>query len=149
VAGGRQSDPTDSVSVQSRFNQEGGGGVSRDEEWLDEDAGPVVRPYAVTGGRTRPTNRTLELVALVSTTPRGRAAAIGLEPEQMAIATICQRIQSIFEIAAQLEMPLGVVRVLVGDMLDVGLVSVHRPTRPTERPDLALMEKVLDGLQTL
>jgi hypothetical protein len=85
----------------------------------------------------------------VSTTPRGRAAAIGLEPEQRAIAAICLRIQSIFEIAAQLEMPLGVVRVLVGDMLDVGLVSVHRPTRPTERPDLALMEKVLDGLQTL
>ena len=53
------------------------------------------------------------------------------------------------EIAAQLEMPLGVARVLVGDMLDAGLVSVHRPQRPTERPDRALMEKVLDGLQTL
>ncbi len=129
--------------------QEEGGGVPPDEEWFDEDAGPVVRPYAVTGGRTRPTNRTLELVALVSTTLRGRAAASGLEPEQRAIAIICQRLQSIFEIAAQLEMPLGVVRVLVGDMLDSGLVSVHRPARPTERPDMALMEKVLDGLQTL
>jgi hypothetical protein len=129
--------------------REEGGGVPPDEEWFDEDAGPVVRPYAVTGGRTRPTNRTLELVALVSTTPRGRVAATGLEPEQRAIAIICQQLQSIFEIAAQLEMPLGVVRVLVSDMLDVGLVSVHRPARPTGRPDSALMEKVLDGLQTL
>jgi hypothetical protein len=122
--------------------------VSRDEEWFDEEAGPVVRPYAVTGGRTRPNNRLLELVALVSTTPRGRVSLGELEPEQGAIATLCQRIQSIVEIAAQLEMPIGVARVLVGDMLDAGLVSVHRPQRPTERPDRALMEKVLDGLQT-
>jgi hypothetical protein len=123
--------------------------VSRDEEWFDEEAGPVVRPYAVTGGRTRPTNRVLELVALVSTTARGHSALGELEPEQNAIAILCQRIQSIVEIAAQLEMPIGVARVLVGDMLDAGLVSVHRPQRPTERPDRALMEKVLDGLQTL
>ena len=123
--------------------------MSRDEEWFDEEAGPVVRPYAVTGGRTRPTNRVLELVALVSTTHRGHAALGELEPEQSAIAILCQRIQSIVEIAAQLEMPIGVARVLVGDMLDAGLVSVHRPQRPTERPDRALMEKVLDGLQTL
>ncbi|MBX6389076.1 MAG: DUF742 domain-containing protein [Frankia sp.] len=123
--------------------------MSRDEEWFDDEAGPVVRPYAVTGGRTRPNKGTLELVALVTTTPHGRVAAGSLDPEQRAIALLCQRLQSIVEIAARLNMPVGVVRVLVGDMLDAGLVTVHRPARPTNRPDQALIERVLDGLQAL
>jgi hypothetical protein len=123
--------------------------VSRDDEWFDEDAGPVVRPYALTGGRTRPTNRALELVALVATTPHGRGAAANLEHEERAIAMLCLRLQSIVEISARLNMPVGVVRVLVGDMLDGGLVTVHRPTRSTTRPSSALMERVLDGLQAI
>ncbi|KLL10710.1 MULTISPECIES: DUF742 domain-containing protein [Protofrankia] len=121
-----------------------------DEEWYDDDAGPVVRPYAVTGGRTRPAaNRALELVALVSTTEHGRAMVRTLDPEQRNIVLLCQSIQSIAEISAQLNLPVGVARVLVGDMIDAGLVRVTRPARPSERPDVALMEKVLDGLQTL
>jgi Protein of unknown function (DUF742) len=123
--------------------------VSRNDEWFDEEAGPVVRPYAVTGGRTRPTKGSLELVALVTTTSHGRAAAGSLDPEQRAIAALCLRLQSIVEISARLNIPVGVVRVLVGDMLDAGLVTVHRPARPTNRPDQALIEKVLDGLQAL
>jgi Protein of unknown function (DUF742) len=123
--------------------------VSRDDEWFDEDAGPVVRPYALTGGRTRPTNRALELVALVSTTPHGRGATATLDHEERAIAMLCFRLQSIVEISARLNMPVGVVRVLVGDMLDAGLVTVHRPSRSTARPSSALMERVLDGLQAI
>ena len=120
------------------------------EEWYDEDAGPVVRPYAVTGGRTRPAaNRALELEALVFTTAHGRAMVRNLDPEQQDIVLLCQNIQSIAEISARLNLPVGVARVLVGDMIDAGLVHVTRPARPTERPDVALMEKVLDGLQTL
>lgn len=123
--------------------------MSPDEEWFDDEAGPVVRPYAVTGGRTRPSNRSLDLVALVATTPRGRLVATSLEPEQREIALLCQRLQSIVEISARLNLPVGVARVLVGDMLDAGLVDVHRPERPAERPSVALIEKVLSGLQAL
>lgn len=101
------------------------------------------------GGRTRPNKGSLELVALVTTTSHGRAAASSLDPEQRAIAALCLRLQSIVEISARLNIPVGVVRVLVGDMLDAGLVTVHRPARPTNRPDQALIEKVLDGLQAL
>jgi|SRR6185369_1057717 hypothetical protein len=122
--------------------------MSHDEEWFDEEAGPVVRPYAVTGGRTR-TNRALELVALVTTTPNGRLMAATLEAEQRAIALLCHRVQSIVEISARLDLPVGVVRVLVGDMLDLGLVNVTRPARSSDRPSAALIEKVLDGLQAL
>ncbi|WP_462186584.1 MULTISPECIES: DUF742 domain-containing protein [unclassified Frankia] len=123
--------------------------MPRDDEWFDEEAGPVVRPYAVTGGRTRPTNQTLELVALVTTTPNGRLMMRTLEHEQRAIALLCQRVQSIVEISARLNLPVGVARVLVGDMLDAGLVTVTRPARPSDRPSIALIEKVLDGLQAL
>ncbi|WP_163551570.1 DUF742 domain-containing protein [Candidatus Frankia alpina] len=123
--------------------------MSHDEEWFDEDAGPVVRPYAVTGGRTRPTNRALELVALVTTMPNRRLMGVALEPEQRSIALLCQRVQSIVEISARLDLPLGVVRVLVSDMLDAGLVTVNRPAHASDRPSAALIEKVLDGLQAL
>jgi hypothetical protein len=125
--------------------------VSRDDDELpDEEAGPVVRPYAVTGGRTRPTS-TLEMVALVATTSRGLAAARSpsMPPEQRDIAFLCRHLQSVAEISAHLDLPLGVAQVLVADMAAAGLVAVHRPERPDWRPDSELLRKVLDGLQRL
>ncbi|MGF7234662.1 MAG: DUF742 domain-containing protein [Frankia sp.] len=119
------------------------------EEWFDEDAGPVVRPYAVTRGRTRAASGDLDLVAQVSTTPSGRSVAQGLEPEKRAIARLCIRVQSVAEVSAQLNLPLGVVRVLVGDMAELGVVTIHRHTLAADRPDAAMLEKVLHGLRTL
>jgi hypothetical protein len=52
-------------------------------------------------------------------------------------------------VSAHLHLPLGVVRVLVGDMADEQLVVVHRPAHAGDRPDLALLEGVLDGLRTI
>jgi hypothetical protein len=123
-----------------------------DDELPDDEAGPVVRPYAVTGGRTRPT-APLEMVALVATTSRGVTTARnpppGMPPEQREIAFLCRHLQSVAEISAHLDLPLGVAQVLVADMADAGLVAVHRPERPDWRPDSALLRKVLDGLQRL
>jgi hypothetical protein len=48
-----------------------------------------------------------------------------------------------------LDLPLGVIRVLVGDMADEGLVVVHRPAQTGDRPDLALLERVLYGLRSI
>jgi hypothetical protein len=106
----------------------------------------LVRPYAVTGGRTRPAHQDLELETLVSTTALGQVLPIqGVERRQ--IAMLCRgSLLSIAELSARLDLPLGVVRVLVGDLADQRLVAVHRPS---ERPDLALLERVLDGLRTL
>jgi uncharacterized protein DUF742 len=53
------------------------------------------------------------------------------------------------EIAGRLDLPLGVTRVLVADMADEGLVMVHRPTQAGDRPDLALLERVLYGLRAI
>jgi Protein of unknown function (DUF742) len=107
-----------------------------------------VRPYAMTGGRTRPTHDVLEIETLVSTT-----STVDLTPkltvEQRAIAVLCHDILSIAEVSARLHLPLGVVRILVGDMADEHLVIVHRPAHPGDRPDLALLERVLYGLHSI
>ena len=106
-----------------------------------------VRPYAMTGGRTRPTHTDLEVEALVSTTPDGDQAP-KLTVEQRAIAALCHDLLSVAEVSARLHLPLGVIRVLVGDMADERLVVVYRPAHAGDRPDLALLERVLHGLRT-
>ena len=107
-----------------------------------------VRPYAMTGGRTRPTHDDLEIETLVSTTSTGEQTP-KQTVEQRAIAALCHDILSIAEVSAHLHLPLGVIRVLVGDMADEHLVMVHRPAHVGDRPDLALLERVLDGLRTI
>jgi hypothetical protein len=117
------------------------------EDWYDDD--PVVRPYAMTGGRTRPVHADLEMESLVSTTSVGEASVEALNFEQQSIALLCRDVLSVAEVSARLDLPLGVVRVLVGDMAEEGLVMVHRPADPDDRPDLALLERVLYGLRAI
>ena len=69
--------------------------------------------------------------------------------EQRVIAALCQNLLSTAEVSAQLHLPLGVVRILVGDMADEQLVMVHRPSQAGDRPDLALLERVLYGLHAI
>jgi hypothetical protein len=107
-----------------------------------------VRPYAMTGGRTRPTHDDLEIEALVSTTSVGEQTP-KLTVEQRAIAALCHDILSIAEVSARLHLPLGVIRVLVGDMADEHLVMVYRPAKAGDRADLALLERVLYGLHAI
>jgi hypothetical protein len=83
----------------------------------------LVRPYARTGGRTKP-GRDLDLEALVLPTANGREAWESplLSPEHNSVLEICQSSVSVAEIAAQLNVPLGVARVIIADMVDLGLV---------------------------
>jgi hypothetical protein len=118
----------------------------RRENRPQREPGRLVRPYYMTGGRTQPAHTDLEIEALVSTTALGERAP-QLTVEQRAIAALCRDILSIAEISARLDLPLGVTRVLVGDMADGGLVVLHRPATVGDRPDLALLQRVLYGLQ--
>jgi len=113
-------------------------------EPLPSESDVLIRPYARTGGRTRPTHD-LALEALISTTPRtgGRY----LSREHRAIANLCTRPRSVAEVAALLAIPLGVARVLLGDLATDGTVIVHRTHQ--RAPDLALMHRVLAGLRRL
>ena len=111
--------------------------------------GPVVRPYAITGGRARPRHHDLEVEALVSTTFTGEIVPY-LSYERRTIIRMCNEVQSVAEIAARMEIPLGVARVLLADMADEGLVTVHRPSELIgEHPDLSLLERVLYGLRNI
>jgi hypothetical protein len=120
---------------------------SEDQRDNRQEPGRLVRPYYMTGGRARPTQDDLEIEALVSTTAMGERSP-KLTVEQRAIIALCRDLLSVAEVSARLDLPLGVTRVLVGDMATEGLVIVHRPTSVGDRPDLALLQRVLYGLQT-
>ncbi|WP_199043574.1 DUF742 domain-containing protein [Glycomyces salinus] len=121
----------------------------------DEPTGSLVRPYAVTRGRTRP-QLEIALEALVETTARGRSGQFLGGREQKVIVDLCGggRLQSLAEIAARMEVPLGVARVLVADMAADGLLAVHEPTgfgddAADETVGTELLERVLSGLRRL
>jgi hypothetical protein len=112
------------------------------------DPGPLVRPYRLTDGRTEPSRGDLALEDLVVAIPDA-APRPGLSFEHQSIAQLCQQFQSVAEIAGHLDMPLGVARILVADLLDDGLVVIHRAPSHAGRPDVTLLERVLHGLQRL
>jgi hypothetical protein len=124
----------------------------------DEPTGALVRPYAVTRGRTRP-KLEIALEALVETTNRGRSTNHNGRggsggSEHQYIAAMCDggRVQSLAEIAARMQLPLGVARVIVADMATDGLVAVYEPTSLEDETDAVgteLLERVLSGLRRL
>lgn len=120
------------------------------DEWDEaEDYRSVVRPYSWTRGRTRPV-QDLAVETLVSTSDEGQDLSTVCSAEHAAIAQLCTEIRSVAEVAALLALPLGVARVLLADMIDTGLVHVHRnPLDAGGMADLSLLERVLDGLHRL
>ena len=111
----------------------------------DGGDGLRVRPYAITGGRTRAATD-VPIEAIVYRTPRGEEARLSLERGQ--ILSLLSTPQSAAEVSARLRLPLGVARVILGDLVDEGYLALN--TRAANgRPDLRLLERVLDGLQAL
>lgn len=119
------------------------------ERWLDDSAGPLVRPYVMTSGRLEPVRGTFDLITLVESTVRAPAVEIGLGPEHLAIVRICQSTMSVAELTAHLDLPTGTVRVLLGDLLDKGLVTVQEPQPEIDMQDLRMYQAVIDGLRAL
>lgn len=109
---------------------------------------PLVRPYAVTGGRTKPRTQ-LEIEAMVTAAHYGARDLSLLTPECHAILSVCRDWRSVAEISAVLRMPLGVARILIADMAGEGLVRVHQPDHAQGSPDVQLLERVLSGLRRL
>jgi hypothetical protein len=117
------------------------------EQWVDEDAGRVVRPYALVRGRTRPAGADLDVVAMVTVARRVRPDPGVLEPEHLQLLCLCPA--TVADLAADLRLPLGVVRIILGDLGERGFIQVHRPA-PAPRPvDIALLRRVADGLRRL
>ncbi|WP_240506579.1 DUF742 domain-containing protein [Thermoactinospora rubra] len=130
-----------------------------DQGWTGDSTRPdrsrkaskLVRPYAVTGGRTAPRIKfAMEaLVSVPAETASPQQDLSLLSPEFQAIMQLARQVRSIAEISALLRQPLGVVRVLIADMAAEGLIRVHQPALESGSPDLNLLERVLSGLRRL
>ncbi|MBC2864835.1 DUF742 domain-containing protein [Streptomyces mexicanus] len=114
-----------------------------------EEAGRYLRPYAITGGRTRHSQHAFTLITLV-VARSVRESASGLEPEADRILELCRdRAMAVAEIAALLDLPVSVVKVLCGDLLDASLIIVQSPPGQESRPSVELIERVMDGIRQL
>ncbi len=115
---------------------------------IGNEASSLVRPYAVTGGRTKPRYQ-LQIEAMVAASHYEARDLSVLSPECQAILSFCRDWRSVAEVSAVLHMPLGVARVLIADMAMEGLVRVHQLDHAQGRPDINLLERVLSGLRKL
>ncbi|MFJ8308795.1 MULTISPECIES: DUF742 domain-containing protein [unclassified Streptomyces] len=111
-----------------------------------------VRPYSLTGGRTRFGHVLLveTFVAAIEAPPERKelgGSQARIMPEMLAIVEICRAMRTVAEISALLKMPLGVVRVLLSDLADQGRIRVYGTGHSSGQPDRALLERVLSGLR--
>ena len=115
----------------------------------DSTAGPLVRPYTMTKGRTRPTGRggRLDLITVVVAVSDREEG--GREPEHEAILRLCRRPLSVAEVSARLDIPLTVVRVLLSDLIAEGHLRTRAATPVTELPEKKVLQAVLDGIRRL
>src|SRR5215470_12059499 len=120
-----------------------------EDHWLDEEAGPVVRPYALTRGRTRPRGEVLDLIALVTAVRSVEVDQVSLSPEHLALLSMCRLPASVADLTADLDLPLGVIQVLLADLRSLQLIAVYHPTPPTQLPDMQILRKVADDLRRL
>jgi Protein of unknown function (DUF742) len=133
------------------------------DRWLDREAGPVVRPYAVTRGRTG-TAASIGLidmvVAVAGAQPAGPhpggpmrggrppAGRPRLGPEHRQILARCRQPAAVVDLASDIDLPVGVVRVLLSDLREHGLIRVLAAQRGPVT-NTRLLREVLDGLQAL
>lgn len=118
-----------------------------EEHWTDED-GPVVRPFAVVRGRTPPTGDLFDLIAVVRATGLAGDPAV-LEPEHLAILHRCRTPVPVVDLSYELNLPLGVIRVLLGDLRTHGLISAGLPPSRQNRPSNDVLREVISGLRRL
>ena len=125
--------------------------MSPADKWIDQNAGPVVRPYALTGGRTEQADgEVLDLVAVVVTRAAGlMGGTADLTPEESMIMELCQRPVTVTDVASSTGLPLGVVRILLADLTQKGRITVQAPSRTGDQPGTELFKEVLHGLRAL
>jgi hypothetical protein len=117
--------------------------------WFDQEAGPVVRPYAVTKGRTLPSGGALfGLIDIVVRTGERPPEEFRQGPEHRRMLSLCRRPIPVVDLTSELDLPLGVVRVLLGDLTDARMVRII-PAQQEPEPDQRLLRMMLDGLESL
>jgi Protein of unknown function (DUF742) len=109
----------------------------------------LVRPYMLTRGRTSSSLGVFELhapvLALIQPEQLGKSAT----PEDRRIVELCQTPMSVAELSARLGTPVGVARVLVGDLVAAHMVQVRQSEDRAEHRDVRLLERLLEGIRAL
>lgn len=120
--------------------------TTRGQTWFDDAAGPLVRPYAVTRGRTRTGQPDLQVITLVmALNPASEVPERGLDPEHLQILSRSRHPVSIAEISSELQLPLCVVKILVGDLIERKLLIF----RSAATPDIQVIQAVINGIRRL
>jgi hypothetical protein len=122
---------------------------AEDERRIEWDTGPVSRPYTLTGGRTRP--RGDRFYALLDVVGRGRVTPnrASLGPERIRILDVCRVPVTVADLASAVDLPLGVVRILLDDLVQESIIEVRSPAPTTRITDKQLLRQILDGLHAL
>jgi hypothetical protein len=120
------------------------------DRWLGSEAGPVVRPYAVTKGRTMPAaGAYVGLIDMVIAEDRPQLpAGARLNSEHRRLLAMCRHPSTVIDLASDAALPVGVVRVLLSDLAAWGAIRVVQSPRGRVT-DERLLKDVLDGLQAL
>lgn len=113
------------------------------------DDGPVLRPYALTRGRTPPSAKSFDLLTLVAATGSGNPDATDLGPEHHRLLGLVRRARPVVEVASDIDLPLGVIRLLLDDLLTHGLILTRPPAPATRAPQADLLQEVIKGLRAL
>ncbi len=111
----------------------------------------IVRPYALTAGRTRAAGEQVDLVSMVSVkrSAEGRRDSDDeLTHEHQRLLRFCRPPQSVADLATTMDLPLGVVRILIADLRERGLVNISQPS-PSGLSDLRVLKEVADALRKL
>lgn len=111
--------------------------------------GRLIRPYSLTRGRTRPSRTDFAMTSQVVAVPSISAPIVELEPESRQILGQCARPVAVAEVASTTGMPLGVLRILLADLLDRGLLVVHTETVRSGRSRTELLRSIIDGIRDL
>jgi hypothetical protein len=126
---------------------------AREQAESDVSTSRLVRPYTVTGGRLLNTEWHTRLEALVSPTKHGFAHRLSLPFEHRRIIDlILGGPIALVEIAARLQLPIGIVQVLIHDMSKAGTIKVHAVVDASDIHSVdhkTLLQEALDGIRRL
>lgn len=112
-----------------------------------QPSGRLVRPYAITGGRTEAHGPPVDLETQIVATPRGRESLHRYRWEAAKVIELAETPLALVEVAARLDVPVGVARVVVSDLVSAGALEAREPE--LEASYTELLEKVLDGIRNL
>lgn len=131
------------------------------EEDAQDEAGIMVRPFTITRGRTAPDRDDLTLITVLTTDEpaadaalarAGRSGTRALQREHRLILERCRRPAAVAEVAAGLDLPVSVTKILLGDLIAQGLLRARAPlsvARAAGGMDPGLLSAVRDGLRRL